>query len=172
MNIKTSLNALALTAGLLLAPVAAQAALINGSFDVTIDSAGPLEGQTFSGTFSFDDAAFGPGFGSDEASPLLSFSFVFAGLDVGLADLAYGDAVRPVGGDFSGLDALGAVFSFAPANGPIGASFLFDIPGVGAGSGGVSFVLEPGTVPEPGSFGLLALGLAACAGLGATRRRH
>lgn len=173
MNITPSFKALALAAGLVLAPVAAQAALVNGSFDVTIDSAGPLAGQVFSGTFSFDDAAFGPGLGDDEeAAPLLSFSFHFAGVDVGLGDLAYADAVRAVGGDFSGLDALGTTFSFVPATGPVGASFLFDIPGIGAGSGGVSFELEPGTVPEPGSLALVALALAASAGLAGTRRRQ
>lgn len=158
--IKASMNALALAAALVLTP-AAQAALVQADFQVTIDTAGSLQGQVFSGRFSYDDAAFTP-FGGDELSALLDFSFAFAGQQYGLADLFYGDAVR-TGGQFSGLDAAAAQFNFLPAIGGFAPSFGFDLGNGVSGNGSFAWQVREAQVSEPASAALAALGLLALA---------
>lgn len=164
--IKTTMQTLALAATLVLAP-AAQAALVQVDFQVTIDTAGALQGQVFAGRFSYDDADFTPLLG-DELSPLLDFDFSFAGQQYGLADLFYGDAVR-TGGQFGGLDAAAAPFSFLPAIAGFAPSFGFDLGNGVSGNGSFTWQLREAQVSEPASAALAAMGLLA---LALRRRRH
>lgn len=158
---------ISLVSGALLAaalPVA-QAATVSYSFSVAVDS-GALAGQTFVGNFSFDDAQVpGTGFGGEDLFTLTSFNFGFNG-SLSLADLAYGDAAF-LGGQFLGLDAGGATFSFLPANGNFAASFGYDLGGGIAGNGSVTYTPRVETVPEPATL-WLALGLLG--GLAGVRR--
>lgn len=144
----------------------AQAATVSYSFSVAVDS-GALAGQTFVGNFSFDDAQVpGAGIGGEDLFTLTSFNFGFGG-GLSLADLAYGDAAF-LGGQFLGLDAGGASFSFLPANSPFAASFAYDLGGGQAGNGSVTYTPRVGAVPEPATL-WLALGLLG--GLAGVHRR-
>lgn len=158
---------ISLVSGALLAVTlpAAQAATVSYSFSVAVDS-GSLAGQTFIGNFSFDDAQVpGTGIGGEDLYGLSSFNFGFGG-SLSIGDLNYGDAAF-VGGQFLGLDAGGATFSFLPANGPFAASFAYDLGRGVAGNGSVTYTPRVETIPEPATL-WLALGLLG--GLAGVRR--
>jgi hypothetical protein len=146
----------------------ATAAIVNYNFSVELTS-GPLAPKTFSGSFAFDDAAPPtPGFGGEDLYELSAFSFDFAGVPYALGDLDYGDAVF-LAGQFIGLEAGNAAFSFLPATGgspPLfPPAFFYVIGPQQSGDGNPSFV----QVPEP------AGGLLAAAAIGAMwvgRRRQ
>lgn len=143
----------------------AQAATVSYSFSVAVDS-GSLAGQTFIGNFSFDDAQVpGLGIGGEDLYALSTFNFGFGG-SLSIGDLNYGDAAF-VGGQFVGLDAGGATFSFLPANSPFAASFAYDLGGGQAGNGSITYTPRVETVPEPATL-WLALGLLG--GLAGVRR--
>lgn len=147
----------------------AQAATVSYSFSVAVDS-GSLAGQTFVGNFSYDDNPLtgigtGIGIGGEDLYTLTSFSFDSGG-SLLQAALNYGDAAF-LGGQFLGLDAGGASFSFLPANGPFVASFAYDLGGGQAGNGSVTYTPRASTVPEPATL-LLAMGLLG--GLAGVRR--
>lgn len=164
---------LAATLGLAALAASSQAAFIQYDFTVSIDTTGSaLDGQSFSGSFAFDDAASPTlGFGGEDLYALSGFLFDFAGTSYTLADLDYGDAALAAGSsDFLGLDAGNSLFSFLPATagGLFPAAFNYDFGTGDFGSGDIVFDLNvpatPGhTVPEPGSLalGLLGLGLLA-----------
>ncbi len=158
---------ISLVSGALLAAAmpAVQAATVSYSFTVAVDS-GSLVGQSFIGNFSFDDAQTPtPGIGGEDLFALASFNFGFSG-SLSLADLDYGDATF-LGGQFLGLEAGGATFSFLPATGPFSAPFAYDLGNGQAGNGSVTYTPRVGTVPEPPTL-WLALGLLG--GLAGVRR--
>ncbi len=140
-------------------PLPAPASPVPVDFQVTVDTAGALQGQTFAGHFVYDDASPTP-FGSETLFPLLSFAFHFDGVDHDLGDLSYGDLVF-AGRQVLGLDAVGPGFSFVPATGPFAASFAFDLGNGRAGNGSVR--LSPAELPEPAPAALLATALLALA---------
>ncbi len=150
----------------------AHADIVNYSFSGTIDTAGPLLNQDFSGNLSYDDAQTPTGFGSEELFDLTSFSLSFNGTTYGLSDLGYGFAV--VDGQLTGLDAGSALFMFLPASSSFEASFAFDLGQGNAGNGSVSYVARdpnPNNVPEPATSALLAIGLLATAARRKARAR-
>jgi len=131
----------------------ATAAIVNYQFTVSATS-GPLDGQSFDGSFSFDDQDQPPAT-IDGLFPLVSFSFDFDGTAFALGDLDYGDAVFD-SGSFIGLEAGNSTFSFLPAISPLPPAFLYESV-QGPGDGNPSFT----QVPEP------AGGLLAAAAFGA-----
>lgn len=166
-----TLTRIAATFGLALMASTAPAAVIEYDFTVVIDTTGSsLDGQSFSGSFSYDDTSSPtPGFAGEDLYALDGFLFDFAGSSYSLADLIYGDAAL-ASGNFLGLDAGSSLFSFVPAtaDGLFPATFNYDLGTGDFGSGEISFdqhaPTAPGhTVPEPGSLalGLLGLGLLA-----------
>ena len=172
-TITRTLTSLGLALALTTLANTAHADIVNYSFSGTIDTAGPLLNQDFSGNLSYDDAQTpAPGFGNEELFDLTSFSLSFNGTTYGLSDLDYGFAV--VDGLFTGLDAGSALFAFLPASAPIDASFAFDLGQGNAGNGSVSFVARdpnPNNVPEPATSALLAIGLLATAARRKARAR-
>lgn len=160
----STLSALTLSA----APLGLHAAIVDYSFTVVIDS-GSLNGESFVGNFSFDDAqtpAPNP-FGSGDLYGLTSFSFSFTGGPFAATDLDYGDAVLE-SGVFTGLELGAATFAFTPAIDPSFASFFYDLSDGKAGAGRVTYTPRVATVPEPATALLVAGALAGLAGL---RRR-
>lgn len=150
-----SLLSLALAAPALAAPVARQ-------FEVTPDS-GPLAGQTFAGSFTYDDAVSSPNplAPGETLHALTAFEFDFAGTPFTLAQLEYADAVF-AGGQFIGLDAAAAgLFSFLPAAFGHDAFFAYALPRAGAGNG--DFAVVAAAVPEPAGLALLLVALAPLA---------
>ncbi len=105
---------------------AANAALVEYTFVVTPDS-GPLDGQSFGGSFSYDDAVTpGVGFGGEDLFALGSFSFNFNGVLYSLADLFSGYAAVDAGG-FGELDAGASTFSMLPGFGGVAPFFAYDL---------------------------------------------
>lgn len=153
---------------LALSATSAAAAEVGYSFTVTVDSGG-LTGQSYSGSFSYDDAQVpvASPFGGDLFA-LSSFSFAFVGGPFGAGDLDYANAVID-GGLFTGLELGDATYSFLPASGPFAASFAYDLGGGNAGNGSIVFTPRVAQIPEPGTAALLALGMMAA---GAWRRRQ
>jgi hypothetical protein len=152
---------------LVLAVPASQAASVGYSFSVSIDS-GSLAGQSFAGSFSYDDAQVpvpNP-FGGD-LFELSSFDFSFVGGPFAKADLDYAGAVLD-NGSFIGLELGDATFAFLPASGPFAASFAYDFGLNGAGNGSIVYTPRMTELPEPGTA-WLAAGLLA--GLAGVRRR-
>lgn len=134
----------------------AAAAVVTYDFTVKATS-GPLASQSYSGSFSFDDAA--PpslGVGGESLYALSSFDFEFGGVSYLLTDLDTGDAAFD-GGTFLGLDAGNAVFSFLPAIGSLPPAFLYVIGSPQqAGEGDVTY-----RVPEPAAPLLAAMAMGA-----------
>ncbi|MGF1501073.1 MAG: VPLPA-CTERM sorting domain-containing protein [Paracoccaceae bacterium] len=160
-----------------MAPIPAAAVGINGEFDITNLDA-PLSGQSFSGTFSFDDAA-GSGSG-EEFIPLESFEFNFDGTSftLGPPSNVTGPEAVFVDGVFLGISASGDTFSFVPGFFDVSEAFFsFDIEG-GTGIGDTSFTLmeSMGETGTPGSQIPLPAGallmMTALAGIGLAARRR
>ena len=144
-----------------LASAPAQAGVIGFEFRVDIDS-GALAGETFTGSFSYDEAEV-TGI-ADEFVDLSSFDFNFQGLSFGLNDAVAEAAFFD--GDFLGLSysidfPAPVSFSFTPGFFEIGeAFFAYENPN-GDGTGSLAFTPARASVPEPSTLLLLVIGLAA-----------
>lgn len=139
---------------------AAHAATVNYEFSVTIDTAGTLySGQTFLGSFAYDDLApTGVGPGGEALYALTDFSFVFD-RPYTLTDLFYADAAFD-GSRFIGLDAGAANFAFLPEIGGGAPFFAFDFGAPNAGNGSLEYRPVAAPVPEPLSAALVAVAVA------------
>ena len=160
----SSLTVVNLSLGLLaLSATPAHGAIVGYAFEVEIDF-GALDGQTFSGNFSYaNDDLTGVG---EEVLALDGFSFTFDGSTLGLEDLAISD-VAFFNGTFLGLDAMdhGEALSFIPGfENTSDALFTYG----DAGAGNVFY--EPSKsepVPEP----LTILGSLAAVGIGTALKK-
>lgn len=152
------------------APMAAQAAIVHYDFSVTVDtSATAFSGQTFSGSFAFDDGVALPGLPGESLFDLTDFRFSFNDVAYTLVSLTPGAAAVFVGTTFQGLDAVGNVFSLLPRSGGFAPFFAFDLGDRRGGNGSVSFTPRFTSVPEPTGVALLLVALGALALVG--RRR-
>ena len=146
---------------LLLGATSAQAATNTYTFSGTLDS-GVFNGETFSGQFSFDDAAL-TGMG-DEYLTVNSVNLNFHSQTYTQANAAINTAaeVAFLDGTFLGLsftvESADPKFSFiAGATDLIEASFAY-VPGAGiSGFGSVTYTQMP--VPEPETYAMLLAGL-------------
>lgn len=162
----TRISAIAAGVAASLIALESHAATISYNFTVDIIS-GPLDGDSFSGSLAYDDAALTTS--GSELVDVENLSFNFQGIDYTEAD---GDAaVEFIDGEFLGLDfSPNPTFSFVPGFFDLSeASFVYSV----AGSGGLSnlnytLVTDGGvdtTTPEPTAL----LGLFAVAAFSATR---
>ncbi|MCV2349454.1 PEP-CTERM sorting domain-containing protein [Paucibacter sp. Y2R2-4] len=148
-----------------LASLASHAASFN--FNVSLDS-GPLLGQSFSGEYSYAEAApSGTGF---QSLLLTSFSLNFLGHNYGLADATAAPTADFQNGVFLGLsyqyDTPAAVLTLNSGSEDVSDAYFFYKPALGDASGG-SFAIS--AVPEPSTW---ALGLAGLAVVGSIARRR
>lgn len=136
----------------------AQAATINYNFEVSIDS-GSLVGETFLGSFSFDDATL-TGSGS-ESLPISTLEVSFQGTTYTEANASGKDRIRFLDNDFLGLSfSPNPSFAFIPGFFNVNeAFFAYDIAQgeiARAGAGDIGYFLQP--IPEPRSvIGILTL---------------
>lgn len=157
-----------LLAALLLTSIpAAQAAIQNYSFNGALDS-GHYIGQSFSGSFSFDDV--GLNGSGNEWLAVSSLSMNLLSTTYTLADAAAQAEVAYFDGSFVGLSYSNLVgdplFSLIAGSDHISQAFLAYDPSAGlSGTGSVIFT----PVPEPETYALLLLGLGL---LGAVSRRR
>ena len=144
-----------------LASAPAAADVIGFEFTVDIDS-GALVGQTFTGSFSYEETDVA-GI-ADEFIDLLSFDFSFQGLSFDQND-AVAEAAF-FNGDFLGLSysidfPAPVSFSFTPGFFDVSeAFFAYESPN-DDGTGSIAFTPAPVSVPEPSTLLLLVIGLAA-----------
>lgn len=154
---KIALGAGAIATALTLGAAPASAATLIYDFDVAIDS-GRLTGETYSGSFEFDNALLA-GMG-EEFLALDAFSLTFDGLEYTEEDDELGEAFF-FDGEFLGLGFNTDAFSLIPGfEDTSDAFFAYDI----AGAGNITYTertLDPAKTPEPA--GLLALGLMGVA---------
>lgn len=158
----------ALAALLLAALPAAQAATQNYIFSGTLDS-GIFSGQSYSGNFSFDDAAL-TGLDAEWLS-VGNLSFSFLGNTFTLSDAAAPAEVGYFNGSFLGLsysvDSSEPKFSLIAGYADTSDAFLaYDTSTIG-GSGEGSLIYA--AVPEPESYAMLLAGLGL---MGAVARRR
>lgn len=164
-----------LIAALFSAVLPAQAAVQNYTFDGAIDS-GIYLGQSFSGSFSFDDATV-DNFGSDVVS-LLSFNMSFLNTGWTLANATGYPTVEPdvsfQDGSFLGLsisfDTSEVGFSIIPGFSNEFDSFITTATpqGLEAGSGNVVYS-QTAAIPEADTYAMLLAGLGV---MGAVARRR
>ena len=155
---RSNLAALVVAVGSLMAGASAvEAATITYDFEVS-NFTGALSGQTFSGSFSFDDETtpFDNGFGLN-LFELTAFDFDFDGSSFGLneLDLASSGAAFS-NGTFVGLEAFETNDLFSIFDDGLGSVFAY-----ADGFGEVNYTLQPpmASVPEPATaISLLVLG--------------
>lgn len=137
----------------------AQAAIINYAFTVDIDS-GVLNGQSYAGSFSYNDAGL-TGIGNESVA-LSAINFNFLDVNYDQNDGTTPDALF-LDNDFLGLSWSEdqVQFSFVPGFFDLDeAFFAYDIAN-GSGAGDINFALQPegDNIPESNSvIGLLLLG--------------
>ena len=166
---KTAFRRTVLTALLLAALPAAQAAVQNYSFNGVLDS-GALIGQSYSGSFSYDDTAF-TGIDTEWLSvTTLSMSFMNTNYTLANANALAPTEVGYYNGTFLGLsysvDSSFPKFSLIAGYEDVSQAYLAYDPAAGL-SGFGSVVYAP--VPEPETYALLLAGLGL---LGAVSRRR
>ena len=158
----------ALAALLLAALPAAQAAIQSYDFSGTLDS-GFYNGQSFAGSFSFDDAAL---LGSDsEWLSVNHLSMSFLGATFTLANAAAPTEVAYFNGTFLGLsytvESGDPKFSLIAGYDNVSQSFLaYDTVHGTSGAGSISYTAA---VPEPESYAMFLAGLGL---MGLTVRRR
>ncbi|MDJ0598374.1 MAG: PEP-CTERM sorting domain-containing protein [Crocosphaera sp.] len=142
--------------------VPVHAASITYNFEVSIDS-GSLAGETYTGSFIFDDSGL-TGIG-DEFLSVSRISFDFDGVNYTETDDSFGPEVLFFDGDFLGLSfSTDAEFSLIPGFFELEeALFSYNLPGQVDGAGDVNYNL----VPEP----LTILGTVTALGLGGFFKR-
>lgn len=161
MNILLNITKPLCTAALLAATcLAAQATTV--AYTGIVDS-GPLNGSSFSGSFSYVE----PTASFDGSVDLDSFTLAFAGQTYTLASADLTPVAWFASGSFIGIDYLDldsappAVAFLAGFNDLSQALFSYDVPGAGQGFGGFTSLT---TVPEPATTLLLLAGLGLIAG--------
>ena len=158
--------ALTLALGVFVTTAPATAAVVNYDFKVVVDASAPVHGgQTFLGSFAYDDSMGSTGLPGETLYELTGFSFDFNGTMYGVADLLIGAAAVFNGTVFGGVDVDADVFAMRPASGGSAPFFAFDLGDGDSGNGAVDFTQA---VSEPTSA---ALALAALALLGLRRRK-
>jgi hypothetical protein len=165
-NVKTALVSTVLAFGsLVAAPVLVEAAIIPYDFEVNINF-GPLLGNIYNGSLSYDELATGvtdPG--GFISLPLSDFAFTFLGTNYTEAD----DPTSTVDVTNPGLSFLGLNYSVSDFSTVSGAftlnladsSFNYTINGSG-GTGTITYRLSSSAIPEPSLvLGFVSLGLGA-----------
>ena len=159
----------ALASAFLITLPAAQAAIQNYSFSGLIDS-GAYINQTFSGSFSFDDATLTNL--SDEWIPVSQLTVSFLGNNYTLAEASSPSEVSYNYGTFLGISYSAGTategFTLVPGYSHISeAYFAYDTQAAGL-SGSGSVIYAP--VPEPETYALLLAGLALMGGIARRRK--
>ncbi|NEO41818.1 MAG: PEP-CTERM sorting domain-containing protein [Moorea sp. SIOASIH] len=140
-------------------------------FEVSIYS-GFLDGETYSGSFEFDDSGL-TGIPRNEFLSVSNISFDFDGVNYTETDGLSDPKAVFFNGDFFGLSWSDDEFSFVAGFFELGeAFFVYDIPQEFA-QGDIAYTLRPDTpastpvsTPEPTAlFSLLALGATGCSGV-------
>lgn len=149
------------------AAVAAQADTVVVHFSSDAFDGGSLLGQTFSGSFSFNDAALNA---STSSLPLLSLNFTLGGQTFTLAqEITQAANVTFSAGSVSGLNASFTGAMNIDLNDGFGLPYAFyQTSTTDFGSANLSFTTAP--VPEPETWALLLGGLGAV-GLMVRRRK-
>lgn len=146
-------------------PQTVQAAIINYDFDIGIDF-GPLLGNTYNGTLSYDNSLIpaAPDLGGYKSIPISNFAFNFEGNDYTEADDTFASVdFVTANNDFLGLNYAGPNFTFASGFFLLDlndASFTYDLGSTGSGSGTIAYTETPipTSTPEPRTLlGLLTL---------------
>jgi hypothetical protein len=143
----------------------------NSWFDLLgVTDSGPLNGQTFSGSFAYDSSAAVAGFNGSLS--LSAFSLQFAGQDYSLASADVAPAAVFGDGVFLGLayadvdssdSSLRSQLTLVPGFTAFDGEAYLAYVGAGAAGGFGSYSVIASVVPEPHSLALLLAGLGLVA---------